>query len=69
MENIPNIIFNQRRSRTTLQFQVALEGTNQYKTIDQSKVPLGFGYKTQMRYLYKTIANGCAYACAPHLLQ
>lgn len=30
---------------------------------------LGFGNKTQMRYLCKIIADDCAYACAPCLVQ
>ena len=30
---------------------------------------LGFGKETKMGYDCKTIDYGCAYACAPHLVQ
>ena len=30
---------------------------------------LGFGIETKMGYFCKTMDDGCAYACAPHLVQ
>jgi hypothetical protein len=52
-----------------LAFEVKLNGFNLYETIDNAKVPLALGTRQKWVTFCKTIDYGCAYVCAPHLVQ
>ena len=45
------------------------KNANYFKIIDKTKVPLILVKTLKWDTYSKTIVNGCAYACAPHLVQ